>query len=127
MAYVGEEIVSGAQRIHDVTLLTERAEHWKVGTHTLHTHTCTHICACLCAIFFYVVSFCYLALADSSIFFSLRFSSLISFLLLFFLPILSPSPSFSLLFFTLLFVSPLCPFFPFFVSIRYRWLQSRVT
>ena len=26
----GEEIVSGAQRIHDVALLTERAEHWKV-------------------------------------------------------------------------------------------------
>ena len=30
---VGEEIVSGAQRIHDVTLLTERAEHWKVITY----------------------------------------------------------------------------------------------
>lgn len=30
----GEEIVSGAQRIHDVSLLTERAEHWKVITYT---------------------------------------------------------------------------------------------
>ena len=53
MMCAGEEIVSGAQRIHDVTLLTERAEHWKVGTRTLHTHTCSqtrkHMYACLCA------------------------------------------------------------------------------
>ena len=46
---VGEEIVSGAQRIHDVTLLTERAEHWKVTTYTsiciLHIYTAhTDIC-----------------------------------------------------------------------------------
>ena len=26
----GEEIVSGAQRIHDPALLVERAEHWKI-------------------------------------------------------------------------------------------------
>jgi hypothetical protein len=30
VSLTGEEIVSGAQRIHDVALLTERAEHWKV-------------------------------------------------------------------------------------------------
>ena len=30
LTVTGEEIVSGAQRIHDVALLTERAEHWKV-------------------------------------------------------------------------------------------------
>ena len=47
----GEEILSGAQRVHDPELLTERAIHHKVGryththahTHTrMHTHTCTH-------------------------------------------------------------------------------------
>ena len=32
--HIGEEIVSGAQRIHDVALLTERAEHWKVESRT---------------------------------------------------------------------------------------------
>lgn len=31
----GEEIVSGAQRVHDVNLLIERAEHWKIPVHSI--------------------------------------------------------------------------------------------
>ena len=31
----GQEIISGAQRIHDVDLLIERANHWKIPIDTI--------------------------------------------------------------------------------------------
>lgn len=34
----GEEIVSGAQRIHDVNLLIQRAEHFKIPIHTIQSY-----------------------------------------------------------------------------------------
>lgn len=34
----GEEIVSGAQRVHDVNLLIERANHWKIPIETIQSY-----------------------------------------------------------------------------------------
>lgn len=34
----GEEIVSGAQRVHDANLLVERAKHWKIPVETIQSY-----------------------------------------------------------------------------------------
>lgn len=40
----GEEILSGAQRIHDAQLLTERAVLHQIGKRDLIRHLCLHSC-----------------------------------------------------------------------------------